>query len=153
MNEDITKFISRRTFWHYFTLWSRQRYSQFVEVSNERLNSMIDKQTSLNKLSIKNSWKDGGGNTHISIGGIAIRGSEQAKVRAEIVWLKNLKIFRGNFWSDLTPKSEIELFNEAKSLFHQKKYAEFLTISRIIEVEYSKNKIYSKMRAIAESRV
>ena len=152
MEIPINNLISRKTFIFKFGLLSPSRYRQFIKQISEKLRLIIDKETKIVSLTLNKRWKDYGCNTHVIIQGNIIRRNEQANLRAEIVWLKRLKSFRGSFWSDLTPKSDTELFNEAKHFFHVGKYADFLAISEYIKEKYSKNKIFSKMRTMAKCR-
>lgn len=84
--------------------------------------------------------------------GQAVRRNESAEIRGTIVWLKRLKIFRGHFSSDLKPRSDAELFAEAKRLFHARNYAGYLALSGYLSKAYSANSVYQRMNAIAEKR-
>jgi len=136
-----------------YGLWSKSRYEQFLCFLSEKISHSIDKETLIVSLSIKNKWRDQGGNIHASLRGNIVRRNQEAEIGAEIVWLKKLKIFRGSVWSHLNPKTDSELFSEAKSLFHAGKYAEFLALSKYVEATFSNNSVFIKMQSIAERRV
>lgn len=150
MDEKLEEFITQFTFKRKYGLLSTGRYKQFLSFISEKVQQSIDKETKLVALSLENEWKDQGGNTHVSIQGIVSRRNEEADIGAEIVWLKRLKTFRGSFWSHLNPKSDTELFFEAKLYFHAGRYEEFLALAMYIESVYSKNRIFKKMVSIAE---
>ena len=153
MDQEIEKFITQFTFVRKYGLLGLGRYKQFLSFVSTKMQQSIDKETKLVALSLKNKWKDHGGNTHVSIQGKISRRNEVADIGAEIVWLKNLQIFRGGFWSHLNPKSDLELFSEAKLYFHAGMYAEFLSLAKHIELVYSKNRIFNRMLSIAERRL
>ena len=153
MEAQIQKLIPQSTFRHRYGLFSKTRYEQFVCFVSEKVVQSIDRETKLLSLSVENKWHDQGGNTHASLRGKIARRNEKADIGAEIVWLKRLKTFRGSFWSHLNPKSDNELFSEAKLLFHAGKYAEFLALANYIESFYSSNPVFSKMYSIAGRRV
>ncbi|MES9900417.1 MAG: hypothetical protein ABW148_15540 [Sedimenticola sp.] len=153
MKELIKKHLSQFSFRRIYGFSSVGKYKQFINYVEERLEQTIDKETNLSELSFSNSWKDQGGNIHVSIRGKITRRNENADIGAEIVLLKRLKTFRGTFWSHLNPKSDSEIYSEAKTYFHAGKYAEFLSLSRYIRSAYSSNRVFNKMSAIAERRV
>ncbi len=153
MEETIEKFIPQFTFRRKYRLWSTGRYNQFLCFISDKIKQSIDKETKLVNLSLENEWKDQGGNTHVSIRGKVVRRNEEADIGAEVVWLKRLKSFRGSFWSHLNPKTDSELFLEAKLYFHSGRYAEYLALAKYIESVYSSNPVFNKMYSIAERRV
>ena len=149
----IRKFIPQFTFSRRYRLWSESSYDQFLCFVSEKITHAIDKETSIVSLSIQNNWRDQGGNIHASLRGKISRRNEEAEIGAEIVWLKRLKTFRGNFWSHLNPKSDNELYSEVRLLFHIGKYSEFLALAKYIEDSFSNNRVFSKMKSIAGRRV
>ncbi len=153
MEAQINKFIPKFTFTRSYGLWSESRYDQFLCFVSEQIAHTIDKETSIVSLSIQNKWQDQGGNIHASLRGKISRRNEEAEIGAEIVWLKRLKTFRGNVWSHLSPKSDNELYSEARLLFHTGKYSEFLGLAKYIEDSFSNNRVFSKMKSIAGRRV
>ncbi len=153
MEAQIKKFIPQSTFRRRYGLCSKNIYEKFLCFVSEKIAQAIDKETSLVSLSIQNDWQDQGGNIHASLRGEISRRNTTAEIGAEIVWLKRLKIFRGNVWSHLKPKSNNELFSEARSLFYAGRYAEFLAFAKHIEAEFSANQIFSKMQSIARRRI
>lgn len=153
MEAEIKKLIPQFTFRRRYGLWSKSRYEQFLCFLSGEIAQSIDKETSIVSLSIQNEWRDQGGNIHASLRGNIVRRNEEAEIGAEIVWLKRLKTFRGNVWSHLKPKSDNELFLEAKLLFHAGRYAEFLALAKYVETAFCKNRVFSKMQSIAGRRV
>ncbi|NVJ66072.1 MAG: hypothetical protein HWE16_06260 [Gammaproteobacteria bacterium] len=149
----LKKLIPRVVFYKNYKLDCIGKYDQFIAFVAQKINDSIDTETKINSVTIENNWKDQGRNTHVSLYGTVHRRDEESEIRGEIVWLKNLNRFRGFVSSSLEPKSDKELFLEAKSLFHNGKYNEFLKITQYIKSNISNNSIFMKMESIAKKRL
>ena len=125
---------------------------QFSRHIKEKLDEVTDEETYVDNLFIKEVWKDNGGNVHATIRGRVSRRDQSGECGGEVVWLKRLKIFRGNFWSRLNPKTDYEYYEEARKLFYSGKYVEFISVSGFIYEKYQNNPPFKKMRAIAKAR-
>jgi hypothetical protein len=98
----------------------------------------------IGKLSLVNRGLDLGGNHHARFEEKIQRKTEKGKIGEEIAWLKRLKLFRGRFWSTLTLKSDAELSEEAKRLFHNGKYGKFLLLQHFCLASTRKTEFFSE---------
>ena len=152
MEQLLRKLISPRAVRRAYGFYGNGKYEAFIDACESRLGEVIDCETKITELEAKNNWLDNGGNCHVRFAGLALRRNESAEIGGTIVWLKRLKTFRGHFWSHLKPKSDAELFAEAKRLFHARNYAGYLALSGYLSKAYSANRVYQRMNAIDKKR-
>ncbi len=153
MDIEVPNFISQREFRKVYGLWGGDRYMQFVHYVKEKIEDVIDYETSVDDLYIKRSWTDSGRNIHILILGSVSRRDQISECGGEIVWLRRLKRFRGHCWSRLNPKADYEYYEEARRLFYSRKYSDFLSLSIFIAHKYENYRPFRRMCEIARARV
>ncbi|WMN90628.1 hypothetical protein NI377_09745 [Vibrio parahaemolyticus] len=91
---EISSLISKSDFLKAYGLWGVDRYKKFIDHIEEKFGELVDYETSMESLSIKATWKDSGGNTHVSVHGVLSRRDLISECGGEIVWLRRLGAFR-----------------------------------------------------------
>ncbi|WP_156521234.1 hypothetical protein [Halothiobacillus diazotrophicus] len=152
MEQPIEKYLPPQVIRSAFGFFGNSHYRAFTEACSQKLAEVVDAETHLIALKPEEKWKDQGSNRHVRFAGQIVRKNEEGTVGGEIVWLSRLKSFRGYFWSNLNPKSDAELFSEAKRLFHMQRYSEYLALSGYLATAYSGNRVFQRMNTIARQR-
>lgn len=151
MAKSVATFITRWDFFLAYQLGRKKHYELFLEHVNGQIALALEADTELVAFSIARRRKDQAGNLHVPVRGTLNRKEQTASIGAQIVWLKKLSCFRGNFWSDLPPApSDQELFMQARSYFYAENYIEFLSLSKRIDPMRRKSTVFKKMTSIAQ---
>ena len=118
MKQDIT----RTQFVRKFGLIGSEPYKKFLMKLNTELADAVHPSARVTNLGLLSSWTDSGGNIHGILEGHVIFVGEQGELGGEIVWLKNLRTFRGKIWSSLDRTSDHQLAEKARQSFRQGNY-------------------------------
>lgn len=99
-------------------------YDEFVCKLNAEFGAVVHPSALVQSLRIASSWKDSGGNVHLILSGEISFIGELSEIGGEIVWLMNLKRYRGRAWSSVSISSDEYLLSKARERFRQEQYRE-----------------------------
>ena len=138
--------IQQTDFVKAFRLTDSIQYEQFYEKVTKELAEILHPLAVVDNLGFASTWRDAGGNTHVTLKGTASSFGRRKEIGGEFVWLKNLRRFRGKIWSELENHSDVQLLMMARDSYRKLEYREATNYLNAIQVPKNLPPIRSQVK-------